>query len=172
MVTRRFTSAALAAGVATAVGVTLFMAGAPSAGAAVADDDLRGRALQDYTVDTGRNGPSVGDRYVFSERLFNEDNKRVGILAATCDVTYVNRSSSGRVKNVLTQCTGTFRLDDGQITVAGTITRTANSAVLAVTGGTGRYDDAQGEVALKFVNDKRTDYDFDFENNGGGTIVG
>ncbi|GAA0621042.1 hypothetical protein GCM10009547_24590 [Sporichthya brevicatena] len=172
MVTRRFTSAALAAGVATAVGVTLFTTGAQSAGAAVADDDLRGKALQDYTIDTGRSGPSVGDRYVFSERLFDEDNKRVGTLAATCDVTYVNRSSSGRVKNALSHCTGTFRLDDGQITVAGTITRTAKSAVLAITGGTGRYDDAAGEVALKFVNDKRTNYDFDFENKRGGTIVG
>lgn len=179
MSARRITRAALAAGAATAVGIGALALGQQSssavdtAAAAVAGDELVGRGGQETTINHGRSGPSIGDRVVFWEKLSEkDDNDRVGRLTGTCDTTEVRRNSNGRVTNGYLQCVATFALTDGQITVQGSFWWTNDKPTLAITGGTGSYDDAAGEVHLDFVNDNRTDYDFDFENNRGGTIVG
>lgn len=171
MTARRFTRAALAATAATAVGFGVLALGQQSAVGAVADDDLSGRGGQEKNIDVGRSGPSTGDRFVFWENLFDEDNDRVGRLAGSCDVAQVKRNSNGRPKDGFLQCVGTFRLPDGQITVQGTMWWSDETPTLAITGGTGRYDDASGEVQLEFVNDNRTNYEFDFNSGGGGVIT-
>lgn len=170
MTARRFTRAAVAATAAVAMSAGVLVIGQGSSHAADADDTITGRMAQEQDIDVGRRGPSVGDRFVFSENLFDEDKKRIGRLAASCDVAAVKRNSNGKVKDSLMQCLGTFRLSDGQITVQGAMWWSEEDPVLAITGGTGRYDGASGHVDLDFVNDKRTDYDFDFKNTGGGVL--
>lgn len=167
MTTRRFTRAALAATAATAVGFGVLALGQQSAVGAVADDDLIGRPAQERNVDVGRSGPSVGDRYVFSENLFDDDNDRVGRLAGSCDITLVKRKANGDPKDAMMQCLATFRLSDGQITVQGINWWSDETLVLPVTGGSGAYDEASGEVTIQFVNEKKTEYDFSLNGNGG-----
>lgn len=171
MTARRFTRAALAATAATAVGFGVLALGQQSAVGAVADDNLSGRGGQEKNIDVGRSGPSTGDRVVFWENLFDDDNDRIGRLAGSCDVAQVKRDSDGDPKDGFMQCVATFRLPDGQITVQGTMWWSDETPVLAITGGTGSYDDASGEVQLEFVNDNRTNYEFDFDNNGGGGVI-
>ncbi len=179
MSARRLTRAALAAGAATAVGIGALALGQQSssavdtATAADADDTVIGRHAQERNLDFGSRGESVGDRFVFSENLYEEgSNDRLGRLGAFCDITAVKRNSNNRVTDGFMQCIGTFRFGDGQVTGQGAWWWSADTAELAITGGTGRYDDAAGTVNLKFPTEKRTVYDFDFENNNGGTIVG
>jgi hypothetical protein len=172
MSARRITRAAVAASAVVAMSAGVLVVGQQSSQAASeADDTLTGRGGQEKFVDVGRSGPSVGDRYVFSENLFDEDKNRVGRLAGSCDVNSVKRNSNGKVKDALQQCVATFRLSDGQITVQGAFWFSDEDPTLAITGGTGDYDDASGELNIDFVNDDRSDYDFDFNNNNNGPVV-
>ncbi len=171
MTARRFTRAAVAATAVAAMSAGVLVVGQGSSQAADADDTITGRGGQEKDIDVGRSGPSVGDRFVFSENLFDEDKDRIGRLVGSCDVGIVKRNSNGKPKDALMQCLATFRLSDGQITVQGAIWWSDENPVLAITGGTGSYDDASGHLNLDFVNDDRTDYDFDFDNNRGGGIV-
>jgi hypothetical protein len=168
---RRFTRAAVAATAVTAMSAGFLMLGQSSSQAAVASDILTGRSAQDHDIDVGRSGPSVGDRFVFSENLFDEDNDKVGRVAGSCDLAYVKRNSNGKAKDALMQCIGTFRLSDGQITVQGSMWWSEDKPELAITGGTGTYDDDSGHVTLDFINDDKTEYDFDFNNNGNGPVL-
>lgn len=171
MSARRFTRAAVAATAVAAICAGTLALGQQSSQAADADDTITGRMAQEKDLDFGRSGPSVGDGFVFSENLTDEDKEKVGRLAASCDIANVKRNSNGKVKDALMQCIGTFKLTDGQITVQGAMWWSDEKSELAITGGTGSYDGASGHVNLDFVNDNRTDYDFDFDNTGGGGIV-
>jgi hypothetical protein len=52
-------------------------------------------------------------------------------------------------------------LADGQVTAEGPFLD-AGDSVLAVTGGTGKYAGARGEMTLHARNDKGTEYDFNY----------
>lgn len=174
MAARRFTRAALAAAAATAAALTTLAVGQSSsqaAGSAATDDDftLVGRSAQDKDIDVGKKGPSVGDRFVFSENLYEQGSKeRIGRLAASCDVAFVEYNGKGKPTNSLMQCIGTFRLPDGQIAAQGALRWSDETALLAITGGSGRYDDATGEISIKFVSDTKSVYSF---NVGGGGVL-
>lgn len=176
MSARRFTRPALALSAATAVGLTAFLVGQPGSHAAstdLADDALVGRLAQTKDVDVGRKGPSVGDRFVFSENLSVQgSSERIGRLAAFCDVSYVERNRNGKPVNSLMQCIGTFRLPDGQISGQGALRWSDDGAALAITGGTGEYEGAVGTIDIEFVNDKKNLYKFDFgvDNDGSGIL--
>ncbi len=49
----------------------------------------------------------------------------------------------------------------GQITVQGPFSD-AGDSVLAITGGTGKYRNARGEMELKYHNEAGTEFDFIF----------
>lgn len=168
---RRFTRAAVAATAVAAMGAGVLVIGQGSSVAADdADETITGRTAQDHDIDVGREGPSVGDRFVFSENLFNEDDERIGRVVGSCDLGFVKRNSNGKAKDALMQCIGTFRLSDGQITVQGSMWWSDENPTLAITGGTGNYDDDSGHVNLNFVNDSKTEYDFEFNNNNDGPL--
>lgn len=177
MSARRITRATLAAAAATAAVLTTLAVGQSSSqaapGAATGDNFvLVGRSAQAKDIDEGRKGPSVGDRYVFSENLFEKgSSKRVGRLAAFCDVTYVERNSKGKAIDSLMQCIATFRLPNGQIS-GQTATRWSDKgATLAITGGSGDYDDATGEIDIKFVTDAKSIYTFQVGDTRGGSFL-
>jgi hypothetical protein len=171
----RVTHAALAAAVAGTVGVGAFLIGQTGSTAATAVDDtlhLDSKRVQEKYIDVGARGPSVGDRDVFSENVFEHgENKRIGRTAGFCDVTYVYKNSRGHVTNALMQCVGTIKLGDDSITVQGPVTWKGHTSTLAITGGTGRYDDAHGEFVVKDVSDTRSEYTLRVRDSNGGSII-
>ncbi|HUR73904.1 MAG TPA: hypothetical protein VMZ00_06485 [Sporichthya sp.] len=172
MTARRITRAAVAAGVVAAMSAGILAVGQQSSQAADASGTITGRGAQDQDIDVGRKGPSVGDRYVFSENLFNRDGDRIGRLAASCDLAAVKRNSNGKVKDALQHCIGTFRFSDGQVTAQAAFWWSDEKPDLAITGGTGHYDDASGHVSTNFSHGNKSEYDFHFNNNGGPTVIG
>lgn len=91
-----------------------------------------------FLVDVGEPGLSLGDYPVFHDLLFSHD-EQVGDEGGTCPIVDVSQG--------LIHCTGTIRLSGGQITFQG-LTTTAPTKQFAITGGTGRYQDASGQGTL------------------------
>ena len=111
------------------------------------------RATTDTTAHIGPKPDNLGDVLTFSNEIFDAANKRhVGTDQGYCLRVVVGRAF---------ECTWTLSLPDGQIVVAGPFYDTADS-VLAVTGGTGAYAGARGEMALHARDAKGTEYDFTY----------
>ncbi|MFS0699895.1 hypothetical protein AB6N24_07965 [Cellulomonas sp. 179-A 4D5 NHS] len=86
--------------------------------------------------------PSRGDQIVFEDTLLR-GGREVGAGGGTCTVTAVVPADPP----LALACQVSYQLPDGQITAQG---RASNAPVktLAVTGGTGRYIGASGELVL------------------------
>ncbi|HXU32909.1 MAG TPA: allene oxide cyclase family protein [Thermoanaerobaculia bacterium] len=112
------------------------------------------RATSDAVSDLGAKGDSIGDLLTFANEIFDAKNeKKVG-----SDQGYCLRTVAGKAW----ECNWTLTLADGQITVEGPFFDTSDS-VLAVTGGTGAYSGAKGQMKLHARNEKQTEYDFAYE---------
>jgi Allene oxide cyclase len=110
-------------------------------------------AETDTVTDTGDEDDSVGDILTFANKVFDEANKdQVGTDNGWCVRTVVG---------VAWECFWTLTLKDGQMTVEGPFLD-AGDSVLAVTGGTGTYSGAKGEMALHARNAEGTEYDFGY----------
>jgi allene oxide cyclase len=104
---------------------------------------LTEHADTDVTTDTGAAGDSVGDILTFANPVFDAaDATQVGT-----DQGYCIRV----VKGAAYECTWTTFLADGQIVVDGPFFD-AKDSTLAITGGTGRYRGARGEMELKSLS--------------------
>jgi hypothetical protein len=111
-------------------------------------------ATTDAVTDTGAAGDSVGDLYTWANAVYDAANqKQVGTDQGFCVRVEVGKSW---------ECVWTISLADGQITVEGPFLDKGDS-VLAVTGGTGKYATARGQMKLHARNDKGTEYDFVYE---------
>jgi allene oxide cyclase len=96
-------------------------------------------ATTDTTTDTGATGDSVGDILTFANDVFDAaDQTKVGTDNGYCLRT---------VKGAAYECNWTTFLAGGQITVEGPFFD-AKDSTLAITGGTGRYRGARGEMEL------------------------
>ena len=97
---------------------------------------------------------SVGDVLGFANDLYDADNTdKVGTDNGLCIRTAVGEAF---------ECVWTATLEGGQLTVEGPFYDTKDST-LAITGGTGDYKSASGEMTLHARNDKGTEYDFTYE---------
>jgi hypothetical protein len=95
------------------------------------------------SVDLGQSGFSTSDQFVFTNDL-KRDGQKVGEDGGTCTVTRI--TPGGTPGGAVTlHCLGTNSLPGGQISVQG-LTSPGKPFVFAITGGTGRYSDAQGQV--------------------------
>jgi hypothetical protein len=103
---------------------------------------LVARTVQEASLD-------LGEQFIFSEDLFR-DGKKVGHDGGVCTLVRL-------VPRVLatTQCVVTASLPKGQITVQGlpTFTHGPASFLLAITGGTGAYKTAHGQVKVVEVSE-------------------
>jgi hypothetical protein len=109
------------------------------------------RAATDAVADTGAEGDSAGDILTFANELYDEANeKKVGTDNGWCVRT---------VAGAAWECFWTAMLEGGQITVAGPFLDSGDST-LAITGGTGQYAGARGEMSLHARNAEGTEYDF------------
>lgn len=112
------------------------------------------RAETDAVLDLGNKDDSAGDLLTFANPIFDAQNKaQVGT-----DQGYCVRMVAG----TSWECWWTLSLADGQITVQGPFLDKGDS-VLAITGGTGKYSTARGQMKLHARNPEGTEYDFVYE---------
>ena len=109
------------------------------------------RATTDAVTDTSATGDSAGDILTFANDVFDVDDKnKLGTNQGICFRTVVGKAW---------ECFWTLTLDKGQITVEGPF-YDAGDSMLAVTGGTGDYAGAQGEMALSAIGTDGKAYSF------------
>ena len=111
------------------------------------------RATSDKVTDTGDKGDSAGDVLTFANDVYDENNQtKVGSDNGMCFRTAVGKAW---------ECVWTLTLADGQITVEGPY-YDAGDSVAAITGGTGKYMNARGEMVLHARNAQGSEYDFKY----------
>jgi len=112
------------------------------------------RALTDTTTDLGAKGDSVGDLMTWLNPVYDAANKiQLGTDQGFCVRVAVGKSW---------ECNWTTILKDGRITVEGAFMDSGDS-LLTVTGGTGKYSGAKGQMKLHPRDAKGSSYDFTFE---------
>lgn len=112
------------------------------------------RADTDAVVDTGAKDDSPGDLLTFANPVFDATNKtQVGTDQGFCVRTVAGKAW---------ECWWTLSLTDGQLTVQGPFLDKGDS-VMAITGGTGKYANARGQMKLHARNEKGTEFDFVYE---------
>ena len=132
--------------------VSLLLAGAGANAGEVLN--LVERATTDAVTDTGAKGDSAGDLLTFANEVYDQANAtRVGDNQGFCVRTVAGKAW---------ECWWTLTLRDGQLTVQGPFLDQGDS-VLAITGGTGKYAAARGQMKLHARNDKGTEYDFAYQ---------
>ena len=104
-------------------------------------------------TDMGPKGDSVGDNITFANQVYDKDNKTL----LGHDNGWCIRTIAGETW----ECFRSITLDQGQITVEGPYYDKQDST-MAVTGGTGIYLSAQGEVRMHPLDAKRTQYELTF----------
>jgi hypothetical protein len=99
-------------------------------------------------LDLGAPGPSIGDRLVFSNPLFDTRNRLIGRDGAECVIVRIDPTEPPERQQVV-QCTISVQFEDGGITVQGLAQGTEN--YFAITGGTGAYRQVRGEVFARDI---------------------
>ena len=111
------------------------------------------RATTDVVLDTGDKGDSAGDILTYANKVYDEANQNeTGSDNGWCVRT---------VKGVAWECNATVSLAGGQLTVEGPFIDGKDS-VWSVTGGTGKYASARGEMQLHARNPEGSEFDFKF----------
>ena len=100
----------------------------------------------DPNIDVGAPGFSLGDMVVFSGNLLR-NGEQVGRVGVVC--TFVSTRNTARVEAM---CPTTSILPGGQITTQGTIVNRSLNFTLPITGGSGRYLGASGQVVSRDVS--------------------
>ena len=101
-------------------------------------------------------GPSLGDEIVFAEKLL-QGGKQVGHEGAVCTTVSLERQEA--------QCVATYSFGGGQITAQALITLDSTAPYAgAITGGTGKYEGAKGEVHVATVSNTEGILTFDLQD--------
>lgn len=110
-------------------------------------------ATSDATIDLGPQGDSPGDLLVFHNDVFDaRDRRKVGTDQGRC--IRIDPAAGSY------ECAWTVILHGGQLMVEGPYYENRDST-LAVTGGTGRYRGAGGEMRLHSMdNGKKVEFAF------------
>ena len=116
---------------------------------------LTATSFANQDIDVGPSGLSLGDYFVATEDLFRQ-GKKVGTDHAVCTLTRLV-PRTGTPKRFAVQCVATLLLPEGQITVQGVRTGSLSAQepprfTLAITGGTGAYKTARGQVRIVDIN--------------------
>lgn len=110
--------------------------------------------VNETTLDLGAKGDTVGDLLTFANPVFDSTNKKqVGT-----DQGYCVRVVAGKSW----ECMWTMILKDGLITVEGPFGDSGDS-LFVVTGGTGKYAGAKGQMKLHPRPGKPDSYDFTYD---------
>jgi hypothetical protein len=111
-------------------------------------------------LDLGDSGFSLGDEIILADDvLTSQGGAKVGSDGGVCTVVRVDNATTG---TGTLQCPVTLSLQGGQLFTVGLV-QLVNGAlsgtqVVAVSGGTGRYLGAAGELSLQFLSQTETNY--------------
>jgi hypothetical protein len=105
------------------------------------------------SVHAGKAADNVGDILTFANEVFDAGDK----LKIGSDQGYCVRLVVGKAW----ECHWTLTLKEGQIVVEGPYFDTADS-MMAITGGTGAYSGARGEMRLHTRDAKGSAYEFSY----------
>jgi hypothetical protein len=137
----------LLVGAALLAGVGLAVYGGLDSQAATGPEFIRisDRQFAYSRVDNGPRGRSPGDQEIIFDKLFNRriTPKPIGSARFLCTFT------TGRTRT----CIATFDLPKGEIVATGTV-RYRQFYDLAITGGTGLYDNARGTLTIIRTTDR------------------
>ena len=134
--------------------IALVCCAAASAASAAEVFHVVEHADTDAVTDTGAKDDSAGDILTFANPVFDHANaKKIGTNQGYCVRTVAGKSW---------ECWWTIFLAGGQVTVQGPFYDKGDS-VLAITGGTGKYATARGQMKLHARNEKGSEYDFVYE---------
>ncbi|TRV76677.1 hypothetical protein FKN01_18015 [Streptomyces sp. 130] len=107
-------------------------------------------------TDVGAPGLSVGDEFVYADTLYR-DGRRVGEDGSSCQVTRVEG------ERITTSCVLSVLLPEGQITAQSLWTKGTDTVRMAVTGGTGAYRGASGELTCNDIQTPRETYHIELD---------
>ena len=106
--------------------------------------------LQPTFVDTGKPGPSVGDVVIARDEVVRPDGSTAGTFRQVC--TLVDLGTNPFTSTY--ECSGSIALEDGTITIEGPFRPVAPEQSAAITGGTGGYTGAHGEIVFRAQADE------------------
>ena len=101
-------------------------------------------------VDTGAPGLSPGDLVVVRDGVLSEDRSPAGTFNQVC--TLVHPAGSPFASEY--ECLGSLALENGTITMQGPFVPAKAEQTAAITGGTGAYRTARGEVVVRSEADE------------------
>jgi hypothetical protein len=112
---------------------------------------LRGVQVESQFVDVAPEGPepSLGDSFVLSENLLRDGHK-VGISGVVCTFVRLQHPPSA------VECVITARIGSDQLTAQG-LSFDQPRNMFAITGGTGRWRNAGGQVVVRDVSETESD---------------
>jgi hypothetical protein len=106
-------------------------------------------------VSVSTKGPSLGDEIVFSQKLLQDGNE-VGHAGAVCTTVSLERQEA--------QCIATYSFSGGQITAQTLIILGSMAPYLVtITGGSGEYEGAEGEIQVSPVSASQGMLTFDLD---------
>ncbi|MFN2489065.1 MAG: hypothetical protein ABR529_04890 [Actinomycetota bacterium] len=97
-------------------------------------------------VDVGAEGFSLGDEFVFASDL-SKHGKKVGHTGVVCTFTSLAR---GEI-----ECVATASFRGGQIAGQGLVAGEPQSFALPITGGSGKFEGAEGELHVQEVTESK-----------------
>lgn len=141
-------------GIVSIVGAAGLIAAGPAAADTPQELKMVEHATTDAVTDTGEPGDSAGDILTFANEVFDADDKtKIGTDQGMCFRTMPGKSW---------ECVWTLALEKGQLVVEGPFYDTGDS-VLAITGGTGEFAGARGEMALSPIGTDGKAYSFTYK---------
>jgi hypothetical protein len=144
-VRKRLVAAAIAATALAFAGATAHADGRHAINLVEAHPDL-----QPTFVDTGTPGLSVGDVAIHRDQVNRPNGASAGTITQVC--TLVELGSNPFTSTY--ECSGSIALKNGTITMAGPFVPAQPEATAAITGGTGDYRGARGEIVVRAEADQ------------------
>lgn len=112
------------------------------------------RATTDMYIDNKPKGDSLGDLLAFGNSVYDKTNtKKVGRDQGSCIRTVVGKAW---------ECSFTTLLANGSLVAEGPF-YDRRPSVMAITGGTGAYSRARGEMHLRAANKEGSAFEFTFD---------
>jgi allene oxide cyclase-like protein len=147
--------AAIVAALISVAGVTLASANSDSSSGTTTK--LFELTVQTADIDLGDKGFSLGDMEIFSDDLYDkEGGTKVGFDGGACTIV---RITDAKTFSGTAQCLVTLSLAKGQITTQGLVTFAGDGLPkpfdIAITGGTGAYQDADGQVTVEQLSETK-----------------
>jgi hypothetical protein len=106
--------------------------------------------IKPTVVDTGAPGLSPGDLVVVRDGVLREDRTPAGTFNQVCTLV----QPAGNPFTSEYECVGSLALENGTITMQGPFVPAKPEQSAAITGGTGAYRTARGEIVVRAEADE------------------